>query len=168
MTPDLQSRNRRSHVLVIGGGASGVLFACHLLGDPTRKLTVTLIERRPEVGRGIAYVTADPNHLLNVRAANMSAFPDQPDHFWRWLCARETNGSARYRCPDPFCFVPRNIYGQYIESLLSPFLGDGENAACALRVVRGECVSIRQADSGVTILLNNGARAHGDVAVLAT
>jgi uncharacterized NAD(P)/FAD-binding protein YdhS len=167
MTPDLQSRNRRSHVLVIGGGASGVLFACHLLGDPTRKLTVTLIERRPEVGRGIAYVTADPNHLLNVRAANMSAFPDQPDHFWRWLCARESNGLLGYRCADPFCFVPRTIYGEYIGSLLSVFFGESEQNG-PLRIIRGECVSVGQSESGITITLADGTCEHGDVAVLAT
>jgi uncharacterized NAD(P)/FAD-binding protein YdhS len=100
-------------VLIIGGGASGALLACHLLGDRTRNLTVTLIEKRQDVGRGIAYCTADPSHLLNVRAANMSAFPDQPDHFWRWLCALENNGRP-HNCADPFCFVTRNIYGEYI------------------------------------------------------
>jgi hypothetical protein len=29
---------------------------------------------------------SQPDYLFNVRAANMSAFPDDPDHFWRWLC----------------------------------------------------------------------------------
>jgi len=167
MTPDLQSRNRRSHVLVIGGGASGVLFACHLLGDPTRKLTVTLIERRPEVGRGIAYCGANPEHLLNVRAANMSAFPDQPDHFWRWLCAR-SNGPANWRsCEGPFCFVPRNIYGDYIASLIAPLLGDAKRPG-RLRVVTGECVSMSPLESGVAITLADGSVYHGDFAVLAT
>jgi uncharacterized NAD(P)/FAD-binding protein YdhS len=74
MTQDVQSRSPRKHVLIIGGGTSGALFACHLLGDRTRNVTVTLIEKRQDAGRGIAYCTADPNHLLNVRAVNMSAF----------------------------------------------------------------------------------------------
>jgi len=167
MTQDVQSRNPRKHVLIIGGGASGVLLACHLLGDPARNLTATLVEKRQEVGRGVAYFTADPNHLLNVRAANMSAFPDQPDHFWRWLCTRESNGPQYYRCADPFCFVPRKIYGEYIGSLLSAFFSEGERTD-PLRVIHGECVSIRQLESGVTITLADGSREHGDVAVLAT
>lgn len=58
-----------------------MLLACHLLRGSGSDLDVTLIEKRPDVGRGIAYYTANPDHLLNVRAANMSAFPDQPDHF---------------------------------------------------------------------------------------
>ena len=154
-------------MLIIGGGASGALLTCHLLRDPTRKLTVTLVEKRAEVGRGVAYFTADPNHLLNVRAANMSAFADQPDHFWRWLCAQEKNGSLRYRYADSFRFVPRNIYGEYIGSLLSAFLIGGEPTG-SLHVIRGECVSIEQLGSGVTIALADGSRVHGEIAVLAT
>ena len=166
MTQDVQSRSPRKHVLIIGGGASGVLFACHLLGDRTRNVTVTLIEKRHDAGRGIAYRTADPNHLLNVRAVNMSAFPDQPDHFWRWLCARE-NHDRPQNCADPFCFVPRNIYGKYIADLLSAFV-DKDNPRRLLRVMRGECVSIRQQESGVTIMLADGSLEHGDIAVIAT
>jgi uncharacterized NAD(P)/FAD-binding protein YdhS len=68
----------RRQVIIVGGGASGVLLACHLLRCPTDDLDVTLIEKRPDVGRGIAYHTANPDHLLNVRAANMSAFSINP------------------------------------------------------------------------------------------
>jgi uncharacterized NAD(P)/FAD-binding protein YdhS len=50
-------------VIVVGGGASGVLLACHLLRDPHSSLSVTLIEKRPEVGQGIAFSTAHPDHL---------------------------------------------------------------------------------------------------------
>ena len=72
MTP----RGKR-HVLIIGGGASGVLLACHLLRDPDSGVSVTLIEKRADIGRGIAYGTANPDHVLNVRAAFMSAFPER-------------------------------------------------------------------------------------------
>src|SRR6202049_3203589 len=75
------------HVVIVGGGASGVLLACHLLRSLSENIRVTLIERNPAIGRGIAYSTVDPAHLLNVRAANMSAFADDPDHFWQWLQA---------------------------------------------------------------------------------
>ena len=76
------------HVIIIGGGASGVLLAAHLLRDPATPLRVTVIEGSHMLGCGVAYSTADPNHLLNTRVANMSAFPDDPDHFRRWLAAR--------------------------------------------------------------------------------
>ena len=72
------------HVLIIGGGASGVLMAVHLLRQPA-PVQVTLIEGRGAMGAGIAYATTDPEHLLNTRVHNMSAFPEDPLHFHRWL-----------------------------------------------------------------------------------
>src|SRR6478752_8856574 len=67
------------HVAIVGGGFSGTLMAVNLLryGD----CRVTLIERGDGFARGVAYSTREPRHLLNVRAGNMSALPDQPDHF---------------------------------------------------------------------------------------
>jgi uncharacterized NAD(P)/FAD-binding protein YdhS len=155
------------NVIIIGGGASGVLLACHLLRDRDCDLRVTIVEKRPDVGRGIAYSTANPDHLLNVRVANMSAFPDDPDHFWRWLWEREGHdGSvAGQRCDDPFCFVPRRIYGDYIAGLLSPLLAESPKR---LRIIRGECDSIDEAPSGIAVSLTDGSGCRGDIAVLAT
>ena len=97
--------------IIIGGGASGVLLAYQLLQRSTPDFRITLIEKRPEIGRGLAYHTGNPEHVLNVRVANMSALPDEPDHFWRWLTSRE---DVPPLCPDPYCFVPRRIYGDYM------------------------------------------------------
>jgi uncharacterized NAD(P)/FAD-binding protein YdhS len=166
--PSSYQPNNRRRVVIVGGGASGVLLACHLLRGRDRDLDVALIEKRPEVGRGIAYYTANPDHLLNVRAANMSAFPDQPDHFWHWLCARQDSGDLTWQaCDDPFCFVPRKIYGDYIASLITPLLPDGQRPV-GLRIIRGECIAIDHDRDGVAITLADGSRHRGDVAVLAT
>ena len=91
----------RRHAIIIGGGASGVLLAYQLLRLGRRAFRVTLIEQRPDVGRGLAYHTGNPDHLLNVRAANMSAVSEDPDHFWRWL-----SGNDICQCVDRYCFVP--------------------------------------------------------------
>ncbi|MDR3461341.1 MAG: FAD/NAD(P)-binding protein, partial [Beijerinckiaceae bacterium] len=70
-------------IAVAGAGFSGSLVALHILrSNPSA--TVILIERAAEFGRGLAYGTCDPKHLLNVRASNMSAFPEDPDHFIKW------------------------------------------------------------------------------------
>ncbi len=42
-------------VIIVGGGASGVLMACYLLRENNRNFVVTLIERRDEIGLGVAY-----------------------------------------------------------------------------------------------------------------
>ncbi|QOZ38280.1 FAD/NAD(P)-binding protein [Bradyrhizobium sp. CCBAU 53421] len=152
------------HVIIIGGGASGVLLAYQVLQQPTGTLRVTLVEQRPEIGRGIAYHTGNPDHLLNVRVANMSALPDQPDHFWRWLASRELDAPL---CPDPYCFVPRRIYGDYIASLLEQRTSDPADVE-RLSIVRGTCVDIHEHPAGVSVILGDGQSLLGDAVVLAT
>ena len=150
------------HAIIIGGGASGVLLAYQLLQRSTPDFRITLIEKRPEIGRGLAYHTGNPEHVLNVRVANMSALPDEPDHFWRWLTSREGVPSP---CPDPYCFVPRRIYGDYIASLLTMSKG---RSLHRLSIVQGTCVDVSEELSDVVVRLDDGSCYVGDIAVLAT
>ena len=76
---------RANSIIIVGGGASGVVLAAHLLKSPNPDLRVTLIEKRPHFGQGIAYSTLLSAHVLNVSAAGMSAYADDPGNFWRWL-----------------------------------------------------------------------------------
>jgi uncharacterized NAD(P)/FAD-binding protein YdhS len=152
----------RRHAIIVGGGASGVLLAYQLLRLDRRAFQVTLIEQRSEVGRGLAYHTGNPDHLLNVRVANMSALPEDPDHFWRWLSARET-----CRCADRYCFVPRQVYGDYIASLIRPLVSRGDDLG-GLRILNGECVSVRENTDGVVAELASGAEIAGDIVIFAT
>jgi len=151
------------HAIIIGGGASGVLLAYQLLQNSESEFRVTLIERRPEIGRGPAYHTSNPEHVLNVRAANMSALPDDPEHFWRWLSI-QAEGPL---CPDPHCFVPRRTYGDYLASLIAPLLAR-QSAPARLTIVHGQCVDISEGSESVAVMLADGSRHVGDVAVLAT
>jgi uncharacterized NAD(P)/FAD-binding protein YdhS len=150
------------HAIIIGGGASGVLLAYQLLRLGRRAFRVTLIEQRPEIGRGLAYHTGNPDHLLNVRVANMSALPEDPDHFWRWLSAQDS-----CRCADRYCFVPRRVYGDYIASLIRPLVSRGDDVA-GLRILNSECVAVRENTEGVVVELASGAELAGDIAILAT
>lgn len=150
------------HAIIIGGGASGALLACQLLQRSTPDFRITLIEKRAEVGRGLAYHTGNPEHLLNVRVANMSALPDEPDHFWRWITSRE---GVPPPCPDPYCFVPRQLYGDYIASVLTTSKGRSPHR---LTIVQGTCVDIRDEMTGVAVRLDDGRTYAGDIAVLAT
>jgi len=73
----------RLAIIIVGGGASGVLLAAHLLSDPSADIRVTLIEKRSAFGQGLAYSTTLDDHILNVSALGMSAYADDPEHFWR-------------------------------------------------------------------------------------
>lgn len=97
-------------VAIVGGGASGVLSAVHLLRQENPKLRVVLIEPE-EVGAGAAYVTNEPEHILNVVAARMSAYPDLPAHFLRWV--------NRITPTRPCDFVSRRLYRRYLQDVLT-------------------------------------------------
>jgi uncharacterized NAD(P)/FAD-binding protein YdhS len=99
-----------STIVVIGGGFSGTAVASHLLrrGRPAR---VVLANRYGPIGRGVAYGTRLEAHVLNAPAGDMSALPDDRDHFVRW--ARTRDDSIREDS-----FVSRRVYGEYLESLL--------------------------------------------------
>lgn len=94
-------------IAVIGGGASAALFLAHLAEVPS-KFSVDIYDREGRFARGIAYSTPRLCHLLNVRAGRMSGLANDPDHFARWV---EPQGYG------PADFVPRRIYGDYLESL---------------------------------------------------
>jgi uncharacterized NAD(P)/FAD-binding protein YdhS len=123
-----------SAVAVIGGGASGLLIAAQLLRQSIQPLLVLLYDPQPMPDLGTAYSTSDTNHLLNVPAGRMSALPEDPDHFLRWLntpsnCARLVSRRA-FTADD---FVPRAIYARYISHILEEAVTAGKAAGCAFR-----------------------------------
>ncbi|HYA23812.1 MAG TPA: FAD/NAD(P)-binding protein, partial [Terriglobales bacterium] len=74
-------------IAIVGGGFSGTTLASELLFGGNPAIKMVLIEREGCPGRGVAYGTHFPGHLLNVTAQNMSARANDPLHFLRW--ARE-------------------------------------------------------------------------------
>jgi uncharacterized NAD(P)/FAD-binding protein YdhS len=145
-------------VAVIGGGFSGLLTAIHLLrANP--QVVVRLVERAPLFGRGRAYQTGQQDHLLNVRASNMSAFPEQPGHFQAWL-ARAGLGEGRD------AFVSRGRYGDYLQSLLRDEVGDPTNAGRFL-LEADEAVALEPVGARQRVGLSLGRSFEADAVVLA-
>ncbi|HZF44151.1 MAG TPA: FAD/NAD(P)-binding protein [Sphingomonadaceae bacterium] len=141
----MRSDAGRPHVAIVGGGFSGAALVFHLT---KAAINVTLLERGDRVTAGLAYSTQEPRHLLNVRAAKMSALPAEPDHFVDWLKAREEGGATR--------FAPRRLYAEYLADVLQPGSGGA-------RVVRAVAVGWN-ADG---VLLADGPTLHADAVVIA-
>lgn len=142
-----------NRVAIVGAGFSGALQAINLLRHDGP--SAMLIERRGDAGRGVAYSAAHPSHLLNVRAANMSAFPDEPDHFVRWLAANR---------PDLSGFVPRIVYGDYLRDLLDDAK---RRAGDRLGLIRGDAVDLAMDGDTVRLRLADGGTIEADRAILA-
>src|SRR4051794_22469594 len=104
-------------VVVIGAGFAGTATAVALpAAFRGRPVSVTLVERSGSFGRGIAYATPDPQHLLNVPAKGMSALAGAPDHLLDWAASRGLAVSAA-------SYLPRNVYGDYLEDVLATAAG---------------------------------------------
>ena len=153
------SQHGRPSVTIVGGGASGVLLAAHLLRDPETDIRVTLIERRGQFGQGVAYSARSRDHLVNVPASGMSAFADDPEHFWRWLQAKN------YPAPQgPWVFAPRRLYGAYLGDVLA---AAGQSRPGRLVILTEEVTAIEQTRFGVETVLANGTSVMSHHAVLA-
>src|SRR5688572_22511720 len=134
---------------VVGAGASGTVQALHLLREGAER--VVLVEREREPGRGTAYGTRRPEHLLNVTAHRMSVWPDDPEEFGRWFGAR--GGAA-----DDY--APRMQFGDYLSGLMAA-------AGDRLELVCGEAVAVEAADGGERVRLGDGRGLDADAVVLA-
>lgn len=104
-------------VAIIGAGFSGTMAAIHIRRRLAPGQTVALIERSGAFGRGVAYADTGAAHLLNVRAANMSAFPDDPGHFERWL-ESVAYDRAEVHHTEAGIFTTRRLYGAYLQETL--------------------------------------------------
>lgn len=146
---------RVDHVAIVGGGFSGALLAVNLLRHGT--VRVTLIERRPDrLGRGLAYGAAHADHVLNVRAANMSALPDQPGHFAEWLRAQALGQETS--------FARRRDYGAYLCAMLDIMrVAAGDR----LTLLHDDAVNLTLAKDSAFLTLRPGGTVAADVAVIA-
>ncbi|WP_063766942.1 FAD/NAD(P)-binding protein [Streptomyces sp. NRRL S-813] len=148
-------------VAVVGAGAAGALTAVQLMRQAERSgrgIGVWLIDPAGHTGRGVAYSTSDPRHLLNVPAARMSAFPDDPGHFLRWLAGRHPHAA-------PGDFAPRKEYGRYLSDVVEQTAQECRRAR--LHRVREHVVAVRDRSAGPVLRFAGGGGLQVDAAVLA-
>lgn len=144
-------------ITIVGGGASGVLLAAHLLRKQDFAPRITLVERSGMVGQGLAYSTQRLSHRLNVSAGGMSAYADDPEHFLRWLRRHDSAAVST-------TFVARSSYSAYLRTVLAE-AADG--AAGTLAVVTQEVTRIRETAGGVETILANSSSIASHKAILA-
>ncbi|MCV7225523.1 FAD/NAD(P)-binding protein [Mycolicibacterium komossense] len=168
MTATTSEIARPTRIIVVGGGFSGALTAVNIARLSEYPAHITVVNDGRPVGRGVAYALRRPEYLLNVAARNMSAFPDEPDHFLHWLQTRSEFGSLseielRER------FIPRQIYGDYLCSIVQHHLqSPGGRTPVSAEFVTSEAVDIEPREPGCVVRLADGSALEADRVILAT
>lgn len=136
-------------VAVIGGGFSGTMAAAQLA---RRGLKAALIEGGGKMGRGVAYSTREPAHVLNVRAEVMSAWPHDLEDFARQVEA--DGGSSKD-------FSERRRFGRYMDEVLESAIASG------VTPIEATAVSATRKQGGWVVALQDGGRVEAKAVVLA-
>jgi len=116
-----------------------------------RGIRSILIEANGRAGQGAAYSTREPAHLLNIRAQNMGAWAEDPEHFASTLGL------------DRNSFAERRQFGRYLRSILDEATEDGW-----VQVVEERAVGARPVSQRWTVRLSGGGKIEADALVLAT
>ena len=152
-------------IAIVGAGFSGTLLSLHLLRRCPPTTRIILIERNRQFGRGQAYSAPNPSHLLNVPAGRMSAFHDQPTDFLDWLQAQPAE-TLKDVVPAAGTFVPRELFGEYVRSLLNEEIRRAEPRD-RLELMRGEVLGIDRSRHPLVLTLDRDRTVEADLAVLA-
>jgi len=152
-------------IAIVGGGVSGTGVAFHLLQHQSlRPGQLFIFEPRDRLGTGLAYDTQDPAHRINVPAAKMSLLPDDLEHFQRWLQERDAlAGDEAAVAANGGLFPRRAIFGNYVNSMIRPFVGEGR-----VGHVQQGVESIRRSGRRWAITGDAGQRVDADILVIAT
>ena len=152
-------------IAIVGGGLSGCLMAIRLLKECKHRLSIYIIEKEKEnFARGVAYAQSSSLHPLNVRAGNMSLFPEDPDHFFNWLTAHA--GEYHFQSPpDKKQFIHRKIFGDYLHQAIDTALK--HCSAHEVKIVYDKIINIEKDDSGYVL---NGEKENliTDAIIIAT
>lgn len=147
-------------IAIIGFGFSGCMLLANLVRAAKTSLEIYVID--PTLNpRGVAYSTPYAQHLLNVRAANMGAWEHDVGDFQRWLEAQDLPYA-------PTDFVPRQIYGDYLEAVFKHTQEEAARKRIFIKLVPTQAVALRQDAGHLAVLTERGDAIAVDQAVLAT
>ena len=134
-------------ISIIGAGFCGAMLLANIVKKASVPLNIAVIDKSSVQAKGVAYSTDDPSHLLNVRAIRMGAYDKDPEQFFRWLSANESewrkldHSFSKFKI-DPQGYMPRKIYGAYLESLWKETLEMAGKKNIQVSILNQEAINI--------------------------
>jgi uncharacterized NAD(P)/FAD-binding protein YdhS len=133
-------------IAIVGGGISGTLVVLNCIRQSQVPFEVIWFDKTNAFCKGFAYSTLQAGHLLNVRAANMSLFPDEAQHFVYWLASHY----PAYTAGD---FVPRKLFGEYVQHTWQTL--KDTNPLVKVTLYAEEVNAVERAGQGFTVSANS-------------
>ena len=143
-----------------------MMTAVHLCQSSLLPLKIIVINSGNPFGRGIAFSPYSRQHLLNVPAGKMSAFPDQPDHFVNWVLHHNYFTGLTDKALIAGSYLPRAFYGDYLEDVWREAMAT-KSQLVEVEVVSEYADKIEQREDGYFIFFKN-SHVHCHFVVLAT
>jgi len=156
------------HIVIVGGGFAGATVALHLLkAQQSADLALTVLEPRAVIGAGLAYSAEDPEHRINVAAARMMLFPDDPEHFDRWFRqSAEAATDPAAIIADGRAYPRRQIFGRYVDGLVRAAAAQAPHIR--FQHLRSPATAIVPNGENYRVTLADGAGLDADLIILAT
>jgi len=153
-------------VVVLGGGFSGAVFATHLLRAARAPFELVIVEPRSQLGAGLAYGSAAPEHRINVPSDKMILFAEDPMHLTRWVRAEglfESDPEAV--TSEGHHYMRRADFARYVAAQLEDALRDAPPGS-TLRHVRAKAIEVAQIGPRYGVRLDDGVLLEGDAVVV--
>lgn len=164
----------KTNITIIGGGACGIsafveLFLQLRIAGFHRNTCITIIEENKEVGKGLAFGTRQPGHILNTQADLMGIHVDEPEHFSDWLIENESQVESEVvdNQGQQEAFATRRLYGDYLKSQFEHYLKLAEQEGMQVSVIHAQADRVSNLKSGFKIHLTNGKSQQSDFVLLA-
>ena len=152
---------------IIGAGFSGTMTAIQLIVHQKEELTIHLIDNKQNFNKGVAYNPYSDKHLLNVVAAKMSAFSNEPDHFLNWVM-QQPDFINKERSFVAQTFLPRSIYGKYMTELFDHYKQVAQQKGIQLTMHYTLVKDLNTNPEGIELNLTNGSTLNLNQCVIAT
>jgi uncharacterized NAD(P)/FAD-binding protein YdhS len=157
---------KQKRIAIIGAGFSGMMTATHLIKNAINA-EIYLFDENPKVGRGVAYAPYSKKQLLNVVAGKMSAFPEHPNHFVEWVL-KQPSHNALDRNMIFNAFLPRDLYGKYLEKLWEAAKHEAAFSGIEVHVIQERVTELDYKNNKASILTASGFNMKFDACVIAT
>ena len=150
---------------IIGAGFSGTMTAVHLIHNTSDPIEIILINEKKTMHKGIAFEPYSKQHLLNVTTIKMSAFADDKEHFLNWVMMHD-NYSSKDRNIIADSFLPRYIYGQYLDDIWLEATSSAKAKQVKITHKDGLVTDLDVSAEDATLYINNGEKLTVDACII--